>query len=364
MTALQDHLIRRIEIEGSLSVADYMAECLGNPEHGYYSTRDPFGVSGDFTTAPEISQIYGELIGLWCAVTWQQMGSPAAVRLVELGPGRGTMMADMLRSIEGVPEFRDALSICLVETSSSLREKQRVSLLGSKTPMQWVSNFSDVPPTPNMPMIVIASEFFDALPIHQFVRVTQGWSERQIIFDEANGSFAFSASAPNFAYYKLIPEKHHQAPVGSVVEFAPLASSIMTAIAHTIANNAGAALVIDYGHGESDIGETLQAAKDHQFHDVLTDPGHADLTAHVDFSRLGQAAREAGAETFGPVEQGDFLTRIGIEARRDSLIAANSDRAVSIREGTDRLTDREKMGRLFKCLAIAAPGALHPAGFE
>lgn len=361
MSALRDHLIRRIEIEGPLSVTDYMAECLGNPDHGYYSKRDPFGISGDFTTAPEISQIYGELIGLWCAVTWQQMGSPKSLKLVELGPGRGTMIADMLRTIDGVPAFRDALSVCLVETSLALREQQKEQLQGHSVPIQWVNSFSDVPAAP---MIVVASEFFDALPIRQFVRVKEGWSERLIAFDENRDEFAFVASDPNFALNKLVPEKCRQSPVGSVIEFAPIAASIMTAIAHVIANNGGAGLIIDYGYRESDVGETLQAVKNHRYHDVLTDPGEADLTAHVDFGRLSEAVFQAGADFHGPVDQGEFLTRIGIASRRDTLLAANPTQSDAIEAAADRLISPEQMGRLFKCLAVTAPDFPTPAGFE
>ena len=283
------------------------------------------------------------------------------MQLVELGPGRGTMMDDMLRTIDGIPEFRDALTVCLVETSLSLREQQKAKLQAHSIPVQWANNLSDVPAKP---LIIIASEFFDALPIRQFVRVKAGWAERLIGYDETQDEFVFTASMPNFAFNKLIPENCRQAALGSVVEFASIATGFMTAIAHMIANNTGAGLIIDYGYRKGDIGETLQAVKDHQYHDVLTAPGEADLTAHVDFGRLAEATREAGADPYGPVEQGEFLTRIGIAARRDALIAANPALRETIQEATDRLIAPEQMGRLFKCLAVTAPDFPTPAGFE
>jgi NADH dehydrogenase [ubiquinone] 1 alpha subcomplex assembly factor 7 len=363
MTGLTEHLRRRIALEGPLTVAQYMEECLSNPRHGYYATRDPLGRAGDFTTAPEISQMFGELIGLWAAVAWQAMGAPPEVHLIELGPGRGTLMADALRAGGQVPEFRAAVRVHLVETSPVLRDRQRETLAGAHADIapQWWDELSQVPPGP---AIVIANEFFDALPIRQFERGPDGWRERLVAFDEASGELTFTLSGAAAAT-PLIPPPLDRVPVNSIVEICPLALRQAEILASRLADRGGAALIIDYGHDRSAPGDTLQAVKDHEYAGVLDDPGQADLTAHVDFQQLAQTCIQAGAAPFGPAGQGDFLSALGIGARAQALSAkADARQAEDIKTALDRLTAPEQMGRLFRVLAVQHPGLPTPPGFE
>jgi NADH dehydrogenase [ubiquinone] 1 alpha subcomplex assembly factor 7 len=353
---LADHLRRRMALEGPLNVARYMEEALGNPRHGYYPTRDPLGSDGDFITAPEISQMFGELIGLWCAVVWQGMGGPSPLNLVELGPGRGTLMSDALRATRGVPGFAEAVRIHLVETSPALRRRQ-AQILGQQP--QW---HNDLGTLPEGPMIVIANEFFDALPVRQFQRVDRGWCERLVDCHPETQEFRFVLSPPA-AEPPLIPASLRDAPPGAVFETCPAGVSMAHAMGAHVARWGGATLIIDYGHAESAIGETLQAVKGHAFHDVLTDPGEADLTTHVDFAMLGHAASQAGASAFGPVPQGNFLEALGMGARSQALLAnATAEQAEDIRAAHRRLTHPDEMGTLFKALALTQPD-LVPPGF-
>lgn len=362
MTTLRDQLIRRIGHDGPITVADYMAEALGHPEFGYYMKGDPLGRAGDFITAPEISQIYGELLGLWCAVTWQQLGNPSPVQLVELGPGRGTLMADTLRAIAGVPAFPDSIRVCLVETSPALRRRQEAALRDFGVPVHWVTQVTEIPKDP---VLLIASEFFDALPIRQFIRTGDGWAERGVNYDAATEQFNFELFPADSACDVHIPAAlRHHAAIGSLVEVSSAAVECMKCVARHISRHGGAALVFDYGYAESAAGETLQAVKGHTYHDVLDAPGDADLTAHVDFASLRHAAEAAGVNSCGPVAQAAFLGRIGIAARAESLAAQHPARATEILAGARRLTDPSEMGSLFKCLAITGRGQPTPAGFE
>ena len=369
MTGLTDHLRRRIALEGPLTVARYMEECLGNPHHGYYMTRDPLGAAGDFTTAPEVSQMFGELLGLWAAVTWQAMGEPGEIHLIELGPGRGTLMADALRAAAGVPAFRAAIRVHLVEMSPVLRAKQAETLaaLHPNLAPDWWNDLSQVP---DGPAIVLANEFFDALPVRQFQRGPDGWRERLVVWDQTggkdgNGAFAFALSgvAPKTP---LIPPPLDAAPDGAMVEICPAGLRKAHTLAARLAEQGGAALIIDYGHDRSAPGETLQAVKDHAYADVLARPGEADLTTHVDFQQLAATAIQAGAAAHGPVGQGDFLKVLGI-AERAAALAANADerQQAEISAAFDRLTgeDTGGMGRLFRVLALQHPGLPAPIGF-
>lgn len=363
MTALLAHLRRRIALEGPLTVARYMEECLGNPAHGYYMTRDPLGVAGDFTTAPEISQMFGELIGLWAAVQWQAMGAPDSVHLVELGPGRGTLMADALRAVATVAPFQAAVQVHLVETSPVLRDRQRETLAAvhpGVTP-QWWNDLSQVPAGP---ALVIANEFFDALPIRQFLRGPDGWRERLVAWDADAAALAFVLSGVQ-ATSPLIPPPLNQVPEGSLIEICPVGLRKAHTLAARLAAQGGAALIVDYGHDRSAPGDTLQAVKDHQYADVLIDPGEADLTAHVDFQQLAQTCIQAGSVTFGPVGQGDFLIALGIGARAEALTAqADARQKAAIDAAFTRLTGADQMGRLFRVLAVQHPGLPAPPGFE
>ena len=362
---LSETLARRIRLAGPISVAEYMAEALGHPTLGYYTTRDPLGAAGDFITAPEISQTFGELIGLWCAETWERMRRPDPVLLVELGPGRGTLMADALRALRRVaPAFRSALRLHLVETSPALRRLQ-AERLADASPV-WHDRLADVPP--GVPALVVANEFLDALPIRQFVRTGEGWRERQIGLDPAGAisRLAFAVAPVPTASLALIPaDLRNAAPPGSLFEACPAALSIAGTIGARVVRDGGAALLIDYGHTASACGETLQAMRSHRYHDPLDAPGSADLTAHVDFAAVSRAAAETGARVWGPVPQGEFLRALGIEARAAMLLRrVTPDQAAAIESGCRRLIDPAEMGTLFKALAIADPALPPPlAGF-
>lgn len=345
--------------EGPIGVDRYMALALGHPVHGYYRKQDPFGTAGDFTTAPEISQMFGEVLGLWCAAVYAQMGSPAAVGLVELGPGRGTLMADVLRAAAVAPAFRAALAVHLVETSPVLRARQAATLAGSGLTPTWHETLATVPAGP---VLVLANEFFDALPVRHYARTDRGWCERLVGLD-AEGRLGFGLSpAPE-------PALTLAAPPGSIVELGLQARRTMGELAIRIARDGGAALAIDYGAARPGFGATLQAVRKHRFVPPLEAPGEADLTAHVDFSSLRRAALAAGALAHGPVEQGAFLLALGIAARADRLIRNRPDQAESVTAALHRLTRpgtaaAPGMGTLFKVLAVVPPGAPAPPGFE
>lgn len=356
MTPLQALLLQRIAAEGPLGLDDYMAAALGHPDHGYYMSGDPLGRTGDFVTAPEVSQMFGELIGLWCAVVWSSMGRPARVKLVELGPGRGTLMADALRALSQVDGMLGALDVHMVETSPSLTVRQQRNLSLVERPVSWHRRFADVPDgLPGTPLIVVANEFLDALPIRQMVKTGAGWAERKV---GADGARLIWTDVPTLAAPSIA------AQVGEIVEVAPLRDAAAGEIASRIARDGGAALLIDYGHGLSAPGDTLQAVKDHRYHDVLSDPGEADLTSHVDFASVARAARAAGAVAHGPVSQGDFLRALGIEARAKVLARGKTPReAGEVLGAMKRLIGPREMGELFKVLAVTAPGLPIPAGF-
>jgi len=361
VSALVGHIRQVIAAEGPISVARYMAEALGHPEHGYYRRRDPLGAAGDFITAPEVSQLFGELVGLWCAVSWDSMGQSSPVNLVELGPGRGTLMADALRAVGQVaPDFRSALAVHLVETSRPLRDKQR-SALAAASPT-WHDRFENVPLGP---ALVVANEFFDALPIHQFLLTDAGWRERLVGVDPERGTLRFEVAVGETEALAQLPAAMRAAPVGSLLELCPEAIALAREIGRRLAADGGAALVIDYGHPRSAPGETLQAVRGHAYADVLTNPGETDITAHVDFEALATAALAAGARVFGPCPQGSFLRALGIETRLALLIRdAAPEQAETLRRGCHRLIADTEMGNLFKVLAIAHPALPTPAGFE
>ncbi len=356
-TPLLGILRRLIGAQGPVSVAEYMALALGHPEHGYYMSRDPFGRAGDFTTAPEISQMAGELIGLWAAQVWLDQGRPDPIRLIELGPGRGTLMADALRAMAVVPGLLEALNVRLVETSPALRTRQQAALSGARPPVAWYERIDQALDGAG-PVLVIANEFFDALPVHQFVRTETGWHERLIGLDD--GALAFT-----LAPVPAATEIGIDGPPGTIVERSPAGEAIAGEIAAAIGARGGAALFIDYGPARSGSGETLQAVRGHRYHPVLEAPGEADLTAHVDFERLAQTAQAQGASAYGPMAQGALFTALGIEARAQVLRAkATPDQAAQIGSALARLTAPDQMGTLFKALAIAPRSAPPPPPFQ
>src|SRR5690349_17686346 len=349
---LLDEIRRRIAVSGAMPVADYMRLCLTDPQHGYYVKRDPLGAGGDFTTAPEISQMFGELIGVWMATVWRQMGAPENFRIVELGPGRGTLMDDALRATKAVPGFRQAAVLHLVEISPALREVQERRLAKTGLAILWHDRLEDVPGGPS---IIVANEFIDALPVHQAVRREDGWHER-VVTTDADGHLAFgTADAPLRFFETALPRALRQAPLGAIYEWR--ADSIALELGRRCRDE-GAALIIDYGHAHSGLGDTLQAVARHAFADPLRAPGTADLTAHVDFEALAQCAETMGARIHGPIRQRELFLRLGIEKRAAALKSAVSEqKAADIDSALSRLVagGERGMGELFKAIAIAAP---------
>ncbi len=357
MSGLLTHIKQRIAKEGALSIADYMGECLSNPIQGYYMHNEPFGVSGDFITAPEISQMFGELIGLWAVHQWHALDKPAKFHLIELGPGRGTLMADALRAASGLPAFMEGMNLHLVETSQRLRAVQKNALAAFRP--TW---HDDISTLPEGPFIVIANEFLDALPIHQFEYTEHGWLERRVVVD--GEKLAFTPWPPSFSIEADIAQL--AAPkTGDLFEVSPLSKKIISALAGRCKTQPGCALIIDYGHSHSGYGDTLQAVKAHSFADLLETPGDADLTAHVDFAAMAKAATQAGAVAYGAVEQGAFLKSLGINERTETLQKnATPEQRKQLIAGRDRLVNEDQMGRLFKVLAIAGPKMPPPSGFQ
>jgi NADH dehydrogenase [ubiquinone] 1 alpha subcomplex assembly factor 7 len=358
---LEIEIRRRIAAAGPMPVGEFMTLCLTDRAHGYYTTRDPLGERGDFITSPEVSQMFGELIGLWMAAVWKQMGEPSNLRVIELGPGRGTMMNDALRAAKVMPAFRDALVLHLVEISPVLQAVQETTFEQLPVPMFWHGALADVP---KGPAIIIANEFFDALPVHQAVKSERGWHERVVEID-AVGNLAFAlAPAPMPNFERLLPPAVRAAPVDAIFEWRH--DSVAMEMGRRLAGEGGAALVIDYGHAESAPGETLQAVGRHALVDPLTAPGDIDLTAHVDFQALARAVEAMGAASFGPVEQSQFLQRLGIETRAAALKAkAAPAAAAAVDIALARLTGhgRTGMGTLFKAAAFAHPQLGTPPGF-
>lgn len=352
-TPLLEHLRELIRADGPLTVERYMQIALWHPDGGYYAKRQPVGARGDFVTAPEISQVFGELIGLWLADIWQRLGAPDPLVLCELGPGNGTLMADLLRAAEGVPAFRRAIRLHLVETSAALRATQ-ARALGDTEPT-WHESLATMPAGP---LLLVANEFVDALPIRQFEHRPDGWHERQIGLD-ANGALTFVCD-PTPATEDL-PDW----PVGSIVERRPAARVLARDVGRRVATQRGAALFIDYGYFPAAPGDTLQAVARHRRHEPLRDPGTADLTAHVDFADFASAAMAAGARTWGPVSQARFLTTLGVGIRARRLAAGKDARQQArIESACRRLLDETQMGTLFKVLAVTGAPAPMPAGFD
>ena len=358
---LERDIRARIAAHGPMPVADYMALCLADPRHGYYVTRDPLGARGDFITAPEVSQMFGELIGLWVASVWQQMGAPPRVHLIELGPGRGTLMSDALRAAKVMPGFIEAASVHLVEISPALKAKQRETLRGIVPPLSWHAAFDDVP---QGPAIVVANEFFDALPVHQAVKTPRGWCERCVRV--ADDKLVFThADAPVAGIAARLPAAAREAADGAIFEWRDDDAAV--ALGRRIARDGGAALAIDYGHAKSAIGDTLQAVGGHAFADPLSRPGEIDLTAHVDFEALARAVTTTGAVAFGPITQRDLLQRLGIAARAAALkTKATPAVAAQIDAALMRLTGprRTEMGALFKAVAFAHRALGAPPAFD
>jgi NADH dehydrogenase [ubiquinone] 1 alpha subcomplex assembly factor 7 len=355
-TPLELDLIRMVEATGPIPFDRYMALCLGHPRYGYYMSRDPFGASGDFTTAPEVTQMFGEIIGIWCMQCFELMGKPQKFDLIELGPGRGTLMADLLRAACAMPEFVKSLRLRLIETSPVLRDMQKQALANAGTSATWHDSLDEVEPAATL---LIANEFFDALPVLLFQRLKDGWAEFAVGLRE--GKLAIG----------LIPALHPLpawtagAKEGEVAEVRPAADSLGMAIGRRLAENSGAALIIDYGHGRSSLGQTLQAVRRHRPVSILDRPGESDLTAHVDFDCLVRAITTGGGRTLRLMPQGDFLHQMGLAVRaqilsRNATEAQKSDIAAAM----DRVAGPKQMGQMFQILAATSPWLPCPHPFS
>jgi SAM-dependent MidA family methyltransferase len=350
-TPLGKKIIDLIRINGPISVADYFALCLNDHEHGYYRTREPFGTQGDFTTAPEISQLFGELIGIFMIVAWQAHGKPDGVQLVEIGPGRGTLMADAQRVITGLsPDMAAVTTGNLVETSSRLQNIQRETLAGCALVNRWHGDLQSVQ---SGFTLLVANEFFDAIPIRQFANGPNGFCERVITISN-DGDLVFSSGVARIDS-ALLP-KDIAAKPGTVFETAPAREAIMKEIAGRLVSDGGTALLLDYGHLETAYGDTLQAIMNHRYDDVLASPGEADLTSHVDFDALGKAALAQNAHISDPLTQGQFLLGLGLLERAGALGSGKSPQVrQSIQQAVDRLAGdgENQMGSLFKALCVS-----------
>lgn len=355
--SLKNELRALIQTNGPLSIARFMAEALGHPKYGYYMKQDPFGASGDFITAPEISQMFGEMIGLWLIDCWQKMGAPTPVQLIELGPGRGTLMSDILRAVELMPPLRDALEVHFIETSPVLRDAQKQKVPNA----QWHDRLDDIDDGFSF---IIANEFFDALPIRQLEKRGASWHERFVLWNEkTDGFFPFSDKS-SLDLSAFVPEPLRDANEGAIFEFSPASQAITQSICGRLNISGGLALFIDYGHSQQGIGETLQALKDHEFTDIFSEPGNADLTAHVDFQALAHIAHESGCVSYGPTTQGHFLKSLGIETRAQKLSQTASEKqALDIKQALHRLISDKEMGELFKVLAIVPKDTTGLVGF-
>jgi NADH dehydrogenase [ubiquinone] 1 alpha subcomplex assembly factor 7 len=356
MTPLYQKLVTLIESEGPISIERYMSLCLGDPEHGYYMTRDPFGVHGDFTTAPEMTQMFGELIGLWIADLYLKLGSPKSIAIAEIGPGRGTLMSDALRAMRAIPNLVESAHVYLVETSPVLIRMQQAQLSSSGVKIGWLNSIDELPDDLT---IIVANEWLDALPVRQYQRVENGWAERLIGLDQERRLIL------GIDLMRVLPASDDIAN-GTVRERAVIGETLVSQIATRLQSYGGAFLAIDYGSAQSGFGDTLQAVKDHRFVPVFDEPGEADLTTQVDFAALLRVARKIGARTFGPIRQGDFLLSLGLKERASRLMQqADENQQKAIMAAFERLTNRDKtgMGTLFKVIALTAAQSPDPAGF-
>jgi len=358
MTPLLKIIRDRIAVEGPISLVRYMELLLQHPEYGYYRVNDPLGASGDFITAPEISQMFGELTGLWLADVWHRMGSPKEFILLELGPGRGTLMQDILRATAKVSGFHLALKLHLLESNEALR-KQQQGKLAAYNPV-FLENLRELP---ELPLFVVANEFFDTMPMHQFVKTKEGWCERLVGCEQEE--LVFTLSPPNEGILSFVPADWREGPEGLVYEMSPVSLAIVKNLATHIVQYGGAGLIIDYGYATPSGQPTLQGVVNHQFVGVLEKPGEIDVTADVDFQALKGMAIHQSAKVEGPTNQGEFLQALGIELRASFLKRhASEDQIKKIDEDMRRLIDPGQMGIQFKVLAILSPQIKEAAGFS
>ena len=349
--SLRERLIAEIAVTGPMSMADYMRVCLHDPQDGYYATRPALGAEGDFITAPLVSQMFGELIGLWMVETWRQLGAPNTFRLVEIGPGDGTLMSDLLRVARLDAGFMQAADVWLVETSKPLTHRQR-ERLGDRP--QWCESLEEVPS--GAPILLVANELLDCLPVRQFQRDGLGWSERRVGIGPT-GDLVIGLTAS--ALSPMLPS----APEGAVFEQSSMQERLSAELGLRLSADGGVALLIDYGRAEPGFGDTLQALIAHKKVSILEAPGQADLTVHADFPAVARAAENAGAKAWPILTQGDFLVRLGVGARAEALSNTRPDLAQTIERQLERLVSPDQMGDLFKVLCLSQSG-LAPPGFE
>jgi NADH dehydrogenase [ubiquinone] 1 alpha subcomplex assembly factor 7 len=356
-TGLPEQLKQQMSGQGAISVADYMAWCMTAHEGAYYRRGNPIGATGDFVTAPEVSQIFGELIAVWAIAVWQSMGSPSSFVLAELGPGRGTLMHDALRAARSVPAFRDAAHIHLIESSTTLRETQGQALAPFCKP-QWHQSLAAVP---EAPLIIIANEFFDALPVEQHVFENGSWHKRLVKLDA--DALSFTAGRLALPPVELLPAREPRE--GDIIEHRPAAASLLEVIGARARQAPAALLVVDYGYARKDYGDTLQGVRQHGYAHPLEAPGEADLSAHVNFAELIQAAETAGLAPWGPIQQSEFLLALGLETRlRTLMTAAEEEQRAALYLGARRLVDPFQMGSLFKVMAVTSADLPAPPPFS
>jgi NADH dehydrogenase [ubiquinone] 1 alpha subcomplex assembly factor 7 len=347
---LSQRIARLINATGPVSLAEYMHMAMADPVEGYYARREAIGADADFVTAPEVSQMFGELVGVWCAGAWQALGSPRRFILAEAGPGRGTLMADLLRAGAKAPGFLDAAEIRLIETSAAMRRRQSDRLAAHAPRLGWVDRLEDVE---KGPLILVANEFLDALPVRQFVKTGTTWRERSIGL-RSDGSFV-SMLGSAVADPGILPAGHEPEPEGSVFEWAPARDAWAETLSRRIQDTGGAALLIDYGHARSGFGDTFQAVRGHARADPFDEPGMADLTSHVDFEAITAAIARGGAMPSQTLTQGDFLLAMGLLERATALGTPLGETGrEAIRVAVERLAAPDQMGRLFKVVAMAA----------
>jgi SAM-dependent MidA family methyltransferase len=356
MTRLKTRIVDLIGAVGPIPVNEYMALCLFDPQDGYYTAREPFGAAGDFVTAPEISQMFGELIAVWLYQAWLATGRPMPVTIAEIGPGRGTLMKDMLRSFSRLdPALAASASFAMIETSPRLTDIQKQTLAATPARIGWHETIDTLP---QAPLLIVGNELFDAVPIRQFIRAGAGWRERVIGLDDVD-DLRFFAGAGSVDP-ALLPDDAANAPQGAIVEVAPARAALMAAIAERVARHGGAGLFLDYGHLRPGLGDTLQALRKHNHEDVLANPGEADLTAHVDFAALAAMARAHGVDA-QLATQGEFLISMGLLERAGLLgAAANEQARQTIADAVERLAGPQAMGDLFKVLAVLPRGTAVP----
>ena len=369
MKTLKQRIVAYIRENGPLTIASYMSWCLHDPEQGYYPTHDPLGRDGDFITAPEISQMFGEVLGLSLIQSWRNMGEPKTVHLVEYGPGHGVMMNDILRAAKLDSGFFKGVRVWLIETSSTLETRQEKQLANCGVPVRWITSLDDIPEGSTL---IVGNEYLDCLPMRQFVmkdrfRESDGWHERVVDIDPGNENaltYAMLAAPVSKADQKFLPRDISRFKQGDLLEIHPGLAQIIEDIKTRFEKTPGAALFLDYGPEETGCGDSFQALKKHKKVDPLAEPGLADLTAHVNFAALKKYAKVAGLSVYGPEIQSRFLSRLGIEVRAAMLSKSAPDAKSKISRQLHRLMDPEEMGSLFKAIAIQSSGLPRPLGFD